>query len=191
MGNNKKYVWKDYFESRIYGDYSKKHKDILRLVNKELMIKFPNEYPYIHFNFVDISDLYEECRHEYFGLMNSESKRTFNDGKLVIDGMSNSIFSYSPVYDARACNDIVNEIFRLSYLPNIELELVHWNKDKDCVYVELADGRSTVVKRYGDTKDDIYAAVAYALAKIEFETNSNFKKEVDAHLKIKETKKNG
>lgn len=132
------------------------------------------------------------------------AKRTFNDGKLIIDGMTDAIFSYSPLYDARVCNDIIDSIsntritfnehrlpFRLSCLPNIELELIHWNKDKDCVYVELADGRSTVVKRYGDTKDDIYAAVAYAIVKIEFETNSNFKKEVDAHLKIKETKKNG
>lgn len=113
------------------------------------------------------------------------------DGKFVIDSVTDSISFHLPIYDARACNDIVDGIFRLSCLPNIELELVHWNKDKDCVYVELADGRSTVVKRYGDTKDDIYAAVAYALAKIEFETNSNFKKEVDSHLKIKETKKNG
>ena len=116
---------------------------------------------------------------------------TNNDGKFIIDGVTDAIFSYSPIYDARVCNDIADRIFRLPCLPNIELELVHWNKDKDCVYVELADGRSTIVKRYGDTKDDIYAAVAYAIAKIEFETNSNFKKEVDAHLKIKETKKNG
>lgn len=50
-------------------------------------------------------------------------------------------------------------------------------------------GRSTIVKRYGDTKDDIYAAVAYALAKIEFETNSNFKKEVDSCLVILDSKK--
>lgn len=189
MGNSKKYNWKEYFYSRINGDYSKTHKNILNLVDERLKKIAPYEYPNIHFNWLDISDLYEECRQEYFGLMNSESKRTFNDGKLVIDGMSNSIFSYSPVYDARACNDIVNNIFRLSRLPNIELELVHWNKDKDCVYVKLADGRSTIVKRYGDTKDDIYAAVAYALAKIEFETNSNFKKEVDSCLVILDSKK--
>ena len=46
-----------------------------------------------------------------------------------------------------------------------------------------------MVKRYGDTKDDIYAAVAYAIAKIEFETNSNFKKEVDKHLVVLDSKK--
>ena len=214
MSNDKKYVWKDYFESRIYGDYSKSHKDILRLVDKELMIKYPNEYPYIHFNWVDISDLYDKYRNEYYG-QKSESKKTHNDGKLVIDGVTNAVFSYPIVeynkvhykskpesryndylldYAVNAINsnsfEMYSSIYPFLYAP-IGLKMVHWNKDKDCVYVELVDGRSTVVKRYGDTKDNIYAAVAYALAKIEFETNSNFKKEVDAHLKIKETKKNG
>lgn len=185
------HIWGDYFYSRINGNYSKTHKNILNLVDERLKKMRSDEYPNIIFRWSDISDLYEECEQEYIGLMSGESMKTFNDGKLLIDGVTDSIFTYSPVYDARACNDIVNQIFSLSYLTNIELELVHWNKDKDCVYVELTDGRSTVVKRYGDTKDDIYAAVAYAIAKIEFETNSNFKKEVDSHLKIKETKKNG
>lgn len=191
MANPKMHIWGDYFYSRINGNYSKTHKNILNLVDERLKKMRSDEYPNIIFRLSDISDLYEECKQEYIGLMSGESMKTFNDGKLLTDGVTDSIFAYSPVYDARACNDIVNQIFSLSYLRNIELELVHWNKDKDCVYVKLADGRSTVVKRYGDTKDDIYAAVAYAIAKIEFETNSNFKKEVDSHLKIKETKKNG
>lgn len=183
MGNDKKHVWKDYFESRIYGDYSKSHKDILKLVDKELMIKFPNEYPYIHFNWVDISDLYDKCRNEYYG-QKSESKKTHNDG--MFDGIINSMFSYP--------TEIIFDIDHSSCYPSflyrsIDLDLIQWNKDKDCVFVKLMDGRSTVVKRYGDTKDDIYAAVAYALAKIEFETNSNFKKEVDSCLVILDSKK--
>ena len=185
MGNDKKYVWKDYFESRIYGDYSKSHKDILRLVDKELMIKFPNEYPYIHFNWVDISDLYDKYRNEYYR-QKSESKKTHNDYKYFIDDIGVTALSYPHTvceFDFHSIYPVIDT--------SIKLELIHWNKDKDCVYVKLADGRSTVVKRYGDTKNDIYAAVAYAIAKIEFETNSNFKKEVDSHLKIKETKKNG
>lgn len=188
MNNDKKYIWKDYFESRIYGDYSKKHKDILRLVDKELMIKYPNEYPYIHFNWVDISDLYDKCRDEYYG-QKSESKQTHNDGKYfmkcMLDGITDTMFSYP-----------AEITFDMGSTPNfsflhrsIDLDLIQWNKDKDCVFVKLMDGRSTVVKRYGDTKDDIYAAVAYALAKIEFETNSNFKKEVDSCLVILDSKK--
>lgn len=124
-----------------------------------------NEYPYIHFNWVDISELYDKCRDKYYG-QKSESKKTHNDGKYYLSFLHRSI----------------------------DLDLIQWNKDKDCVFVKLMDGRSTVVKRYGDTKDDIYAAVAYALAKIEFETNSNFKKEVDSCLVIldlKKGKKNG
>ena len=191
MANTKVHNWKDYFYSRINGNYSKTHKDILKLVDERLK-ETMDDYPNILFQWSEISDLYEECRHEYFESINSESKKTFNDGKLVIDGMTDAIFSYSPLFEARRITFDHHRLpFILPCLPSVELELVHWNKDKDCVYVELADGRSTVVKRYGDTKDDIYAAVAYAIAKIEFETNSNFKKEVDAHLKIKETKKNG
>lgn len=164
MSNDKKYIWKDYFESKIYGDYSKKYKDILRLVDKELMIKYPNEY-------MD---------------KKSESKKTHNDYKFFTDDIGVTTLSYPHMvceFDFRSIYPIIDM--------SIKLELIHWNKDKDCVFVKLMDGRSTVVKRYGDTKDDIYAAVAYAIAKIEFKTNSNFKKEVDSHLKIKETKKNG
>ena len=205
MSNDKKYIWKDYFESRSYGDYSKAHKDILKLVDKELMIKFPNEYPYIHFNWADISELYNECRYEYYG-QKSESKKTYNDGKLVADGMIDSMLTYSI---DKHCNahefkepkndnailytmaDVMSSLRHYSFIPRpcIDLDLIQWNKDKDCVFVRLTDGRSTVVKRYGDTKDDIYAAVAYALAKIEFETNSNFKKEVDSYLVILDSKK--
>ena len=87
----------------------------------------------------------------------------------------------------------INFIDSMPHLPfsrdSIDLDLIQWNKDKDCVFVKLMDGRSTVVKRYGDTKDDIYAAVAYAIAKIEFETNTNFKKEVDSCLVILDSKK--
>ena len=185
MGNDKKYIWKDYFESRIYGDYSKKHKDILKLVDKELMIKYPNEYPYIHFNWVDISDLYDKYRNEYYG-QKSESKQTHNDGKFFTDDIGVTTLYYPNMvyeFDFHSIYPVIDT--------SIKLDLIQWNKDKDCVFVKLIDGRSTVVKRYGDTKDDIYAAVAYAIAKIEFKTNSNFKKEVDSHLKIKETKKNG
>ncbi len=189
MGKPKMYIWGDYFYSRINGDYSKTHKNILNLVDERLKKIRPDKYPNIIFRWSDISDLYEDCKQEYFRLKNGEFKETFNDGKRITDGMTSTIFSYSPAYDPRVCNDIINKIFISSYLPNIELELVHWNKDKDCVFVKLMDGRSTVVKRYGDTKDDIYAAVAYALAKIEFETNSNFKKEVDSCLVILDSKK--
>lgn len=189
MGNDKKYIWKDYFESRIYGDYSKNHKDILRLVDKELMIKYPNDYPYINFNWADISDLYDKYRNEYYG-QKSESKKTHNDGKYfmkgMLDGITDVMFSYHPAEIIFDTDSIPN----LSFLHrSINLDLIQWNKDKDCVFVKLMDGRSTIVKRYGDTKDDIYAAVAYALAKIEFETNSNFKKEVDSCLVILDSKK--
>lgn len=185
MSNDKKHIWKDYFESRMNGDYSKKHKDILRLVDKELMIKFPNEYPYINFNWADISQIYDKYRDVYYGLK-SESKNIYNDYKYFIDEIGVTTLSYPHMayeFDFHSIYPVIDT--------SIKLELIHWNKDKDCVYVKLADGRSTMVKRYGNTKDDIYAAVAYAIAKIEFKTNSNFKKEVDSHLKIKETKKNG
>ena len=224
MSNDKKHVWKDYFESRIYGDYSKSHKDILKLIDKELMIKFPNEYPYIHFNWADISELYNECSYEYYG-QKSESKKTYNDGKLVADDMMDSMLSLSiseheeahygycenkfPYHKKQEenyidmyCSEDINSTIKLYEYMNalfnlfrsIEFDIIQWNKDKDCVFVRLTDGRSTVVKRYGDTKDDIYAAVAYALAKIEFETNSNFKKEVArclVNLDSKKGKKNG
>jgi len=190
MSNDKKHIWKDYFESGIYGDYSKNHKDILRLVDKELMIKYPNEYPYINFNWADISQIYDKYRDEYYGQKKSESKQTHNDGKYfmkgMLDGITDVMFSYPET-------EIIFDIDHSSCYPflysSIELDLIQWNKDKDCVFVKLMDGRSTVVKRYGDTKDDIYAAVAYALAKIEFETNSNFKKEVDSCLVILDSKK--
>lgn len=160
MGNDKKYVWKDYFESRIYGDYSKTHKDILRLVDK--------------------------YRDVYYGQEKSESKKTHNDYKFFTDDIGVTTLSYPHMvceFDFHSIYPVIDT--------SIKLDLIQWNKDKDCIFVKLMDGRSTVVKRYGDTKNDIYAAVAYAIAKIEFKTNSNFKKEVDSHLKIKETKKNG
>lgn len=188
MGNDKKHIWKDYFESRIYGNYSKAHKDILRIVDKRLRKALPKDYPNIYFNWTDISELYDECRDEYFGQEKSESKQTHNDGKYfmkgMLDGITDIMFSYPTE---------INFMDSIPHLPfprdSIVLDLIQWNKDKDCVFVRLMDGRSTVVKRYGDTKDDIYAAVAYALAKIEFETNSNFKKEVDSCLVILDSKK--
>ena len=188
MSNDKKHVWKDYFESRIDGNYSKAHKDILRLVDKRLRKGLAKDYPNIYFNWTDISELYDECRNEYYGQEKSESKQTHNDGKYfmkgMLDGITNAMFSYPTE---------INFMDSMPYLPflhnSINLDLIQWNKDKDCVFVKLMDGRSTVVKRYGDTKDDIYAAVAYALAKIEFETNSNFKKEVDSCLVVLDSKK--
>lgn len=165
MSNDKKHIWKDYFESRIYGNYSKAHKDILRIVDKRLRKDFPKDYPNIYFNWNDISELYDECRDEYYG-QKSESKQIYN---IICD------LDFHSIYPALR--------------RPIDLDLIQWNKDKDCVFVKLMDGRSTIVKRYGDTKDDIYAAVAYALAKIEFETNSNFKKEVDSCLVILDSKK--
>lgn len=190
MSNDKKHVWKDYFESRMNDDYSKNHKDILKLVDKELMIKYPNDYPYIIFNWADISQIYDKYRDVYYGREKSESKQTHDDGKYFMKGMSDGITDIMFYYPNITCELDFRSIYPALRNP-IKLYIIQWNKDKDCVFVKLIDGRSTVVKRYGDTKDDIYAAVAYALAKIEFETNSNFKKEVDAHLKIKETKKNG
>lgn len=180
MGNDKKHIWKDYFESRIYGNYSKAHKDILRIVDKRLRKALPKDYPNIYFNWNDISGLYDECRDEYYGQEKSESKQTHNDGKYFMNGVypkTEIIFDM----DRTSCFSFLRR--------SIDLDLIQWNKDKDCVFVKLMDGRSTVVKRYGDTKDDIYAAVAYALAKIEFETNSNFKKEVDSCLVILDSKK--
>ena len=164
------------------GDYSKKHKNILRLVD--------NEYPYINFNWADISQIYDKYRDAYYGQEKSESKQTHNDGKYfmkgMLDGITDVMFSYHPAEIIFDTDPIPN----LSFLNrSIDLDLIQWNKDKDCVFVKLMDGRSTIVKRYGDTKDDIYAAVAYALAKIEFETNSNFKKEVDSCLVILDSKK--
>lgn len=205
MNNDKKHIWKNYFESRIYGNYSKAHKDILRIVDKRLRKSLPKDYPNIYFNWADISELYDECRDEYYGREKSESKQTHNDGKYfmkgALDGITDVMFPYPETevifdMDRSSCYpNIICELDFRSIYPAlrrpIDLDLIQWNKDKDCVFVKLMDGRSTVVKRYGDTKDDIYAAVAYAIAKIEFETNSNFKKEVDSHLKIKETKKNG
>lgn len=189
MSNDKKHVWKDYFESRMDGNYSKAHKDILRLVDKRLRKGLPKDYPNIYFNWTDISELYDECRDEYYG-QKSESKQTHNDGKYfmegILDGITDVMFSYHPAEIIFDTDPIPN----FSFLHrSIDLDLIQWNKDKDCVFVKLMDGRSTVVKRYGDTKDDIYAAVAYALAKIEFETNSNFKKEVDSCLVILDSKK--
>lgn len=189
MGNDKKHVWKDYFESRMDGNYSKAHKDILRLVDKRLRKGLPKDYPNIYFNWTDISELYDECRDEYYG-QKSESKQTHNDGKYfmkgMLDGITDVMFAYHPAEIIFDTDPIPN----LSFLHrSIDFDLIQWNKDKDCVFVKLMDGRSTVVKRYGDTKDDIYAAVAYALAKIEFETNSNFKKEVDSCLVILDSKK--
>lgn len=95
MSNDKKHIWKDYFESRMNGDYSKNHKDILRLVDEELMIKYPNEYPYINFNWADISQIYDKYRDAYYGQEKSESKQIMYDGKLVIDGMIDSMLTYS------------------------------------------------------------------------------------------------
>ena len=182
----KKHNWRQYFYSRMAGDYSESHKNILILVDKRLKNEYPENYPNIPFNWSDISVLYEECYDEYYRPETSESKRMLHAGEHVVDAMSNAFSSYS-------INEYINRMSNFVYSPfrfsSIEFELIQWNKDKDCVFVKLMDGRSTVVKRYGDTKDDIYAAVAYAIAKIEFETNSNFKKEVNEHLVVLESKK--
>ena len=182
-------IWGDYFYSRIDGNYSKTHKNILNLVDERLKKMRPDEYPNIIFRWSDIGDLYEDCKQEYFGLMKGELKQIDNDYKFFTDDIDVTTLSYPNM----VCELDFCSIYPVIDTP-IKLELIQWNKDKDCVFVKLMDGRSTVVKRYGDTKDDIYAAVAYALAKIEFETNSNFKKEVDSCLVIldsKKDKKNG
>ena len=185
MSNDKKHIWKDYFESRIHGNYSKAHKDILRIVDKRLRKALPKDYPNIYFNWSDISELYDECRDEYYGQEKSESKKIDD---MIDDAISYLLEENNLPYDG---GEDIKGVIELSgiLIPYIEFDLIQWNKDKDCVFVKLMDGRSTVVKRYGDTKDDIYAAVAYALAKIEFETNSNFKKEVDSCLVILDSKK--
>ena len=186
MGIIKKHNWNDYFYSRMAGNYSETHKNILNLLDERLKHEYPENYPDIPFNWTDISVLYDECRDEYFRQEISESKQMSIESEHIVDAMSNAISSYSISNYTDILSNFVYSPFRFS---SIELELIQWNKDKDCVFVKLMDGRSTVVKRYGDTKDDIYAAVAYAIAKIEFETNSNFKKEVDKNLVILESKK--
>lgn len=186
MGKIKKHNWNNYFYSRMAGNYSETHKNILNLLDERLKNEYPENYPNIYFNWTDISVLYDECRDEYYGWKTNESKRMLNTSEHVVDAMTNAISSYSISNHEDILSNFIYSPFRFS---SIELELIQWNKDKDCVFVKLMDGRSTVVKRYGDTKDDIYAAVAYAITKIEFETNSNFKKEVDKHLVILESKK--
>lgn len=186
MGKIKKHNWNNYFYSRMAGNYSETHKNILNLLDERLKHEYPENYPDIPFNWSDISVLYDECRDEYYGTEISESKQMLNYSEHVVDAMTNAISSYSISNHEDILSNFIYSPFRFS---SIELELIQWNKDKDCVFVKLMDGRSTVVKRYGDTKDDIYAAVAYAITKIEFETNSNFKKEVDKHLVILESKK--
>lgn len=186
MGKIKKHNWRNYFYSRMAGNYSGTHKNILNLLDERLKYEYPENYPDIPFNWTDISVLYDECRDEYYGTEISESKRMLNYSEHVVDAMTNAISSYSISNHVDILSNFIYSPFRFS---SIELELIQWNKDKDCVFVKLMDGRSTVVKRYGDTKDDIYAAVAYAIAKIEFETNSNFKKEVNEHLVVLESKK--
>lgn len=48
------------------------------------------------------------------------------------------------------------------------------------------DGTKTVVKRSkNDPESDVYSAVAYALAKKRYRSNSRFKKLVDEHLEVK------
>lgn len=184
MSKPKMHIWGDYFYSRINGNYSKTHKNILNLVDERLKKMRPDEYPNIIFRWSDISDLYEDCKQEYFGLMNGELKQIYNDYKFFTDDIGVTTLSYPNM----VCELDFRSIYPVIDTP-IKLDLIQWNKDKDCVFVRLTDGRSTVVKRYGDTKDDIYAAVAYAIAKIEFETNSNFKKEVDSCLVILDSKK--
>lgn len=186
MGRIKKHIWSDYFYSRIAGDYSETHKNILNLLDERLKHEYPENYPNIPFNWSDISVLYDECRDEYYSQEINESKRMLFEDEHVVDATINAISSYSISNHADILSNFIYSPFRFS---SIELELIQWNKEKDCVFVKLLDGRSTVVKRYGNTKDDIYAAVAYAIAKIEFETNSNFKKEVDKHLVILDSKK--
>lgn len=172
MSNDKKHVWKDYFESRMNGNYSKTHKDILKIVDKKIRNVYPDIYPNIQFDWSAISILYEQSKNDYL------ISKPFKDND-----------NYNTITYSMA--DVMSSLRHYSFIPHscIELDIIQWNKDKDCVFVKLMDGRSTVVKRYGDTKDDIYAAVAYALAKIEFETNSNFKKEVDSCLVILDSKK--
>lgn len=186
MGRIKKHNWRNYFYNRMSGNYSETHKNILNLLDERLKNEYPENYPDIFFNWTDISVLYDECRDEYYKTETSESKRMLHAGEHVVDAMTNAFSSYS-------INEYINRMSNFIYSPfrfsSIEIEMIQWNKDKDCVFVKLIDGRSTVVKRYRNTKDDIYAAVAYAIAKIEFETNSNFKKEVDSHLVVLDSKK--
>lgn len=194
MGKIKKHNWRNYFYSRMAGNYSESHKNILILVDERLKNEYPENYPDIPFNWSDISVLYDECHDEYYRSETSESKRMLNEGKHIVDAMSNAILSYSinehkEAHLSKYMNNLSNFVYSPFRFSSIEIEMIQWNRDKDCVFVKLMDGRSTVVKRYGDTKDDIYAAVAYAIAKIEFETNSNFKKEVNEHLVVLESKK--
>lgn len=67
---------------------------------------------------------------------------------------------------------------------NSQISKIQYNPKKQTVFVMLDDGRKTVVRKTKGTKHDIYSAVAYALAKLNYGTNTQFKKDVDNKLEI-------
>ena len=69
--------------------------------------------------------------------------------------------------------------FRTLYR-SIDIEKIIHNKDATIVWFE--DKKKIVVKRAKGVKDDIYSAVAYALAKKQHETNTQFKRYVDSKV---------
>ena len=45
MGKIKKHNWRNYFYSRMAGNYSETHKNILNLLDERLKHEYPENYP--------------------------------------------------------------------------------------------------------------------------------------------------
>ena len=73
----------------------------------------------------------------------------------------------------------LNNLFRL-YINKI----VH-NKEKGTTVVWFDNKEKVIVKRRKGTKDDVYSAVAYAIAERLYGNNTRFKKVVDEGVKLK------
>lgn len=78
----------------------------------------------------------------------------------------------------------LNNLFRL-YINKI----VH-NKEKGTTVVWFDNKEKVIVKRRKGTKDDVYSAVAYAIAERLYGNNTRFKKVVDEGVKIKREEAN-
>lgn len=65
----------------------------------------------------------------------------------------------------------------------MDIKTIYHNKEKGTTCVMFKDGKRVIVKRSKGEKDSVYTAVAYAITKMLYKSNTAFTKEVDKKSK--------
>lgn len=159
---------------------------------KEDMFRFDKDRPIVNFKFANedvfIIKLAKKYRVGYLGKINDrEDFETLNQCFVWLRKHLDTESKYDyckkitkPLYDrlVKQADDIT--AYQVAIRKEIEktkIEKVIHNKATTVVW--FADNEKVIVKKAKDEKDSVYSAVAYAIAKRVYESNSHFQSVVD------------